>query len=345
MKTINFHLIFLFIFLAICLCLSECDAKKAKVSSTEDKPVRLIPVDKRVLKQVKSNDTWLILFNTPSCDLHEDAIKVAYDLVRVVKSKFRIGFMNCSKFKELCNDENVAFLPIFRLYSNSHRAGLNFKNKYSDSMATVSRLVSFVEKYAPEVAKTTVPSAGDSYVSLKNKCHIDAKSKQEVGIWGTIDPKLDIRDITDSNFQQLIIPGRKWILFWNSKSCGPCRHLVPKWKEAAQENIDKKYGYNCGNVDMVDHKLVATHFNQYSLPLTTLHYMDKTRTIGADRVAGMDGKQIAEWSSKAFQEMEDEYYLDLSRKQSQEEAAATKKVAKKKRASNKKAAKTKHDEL
>ncbi|XP_048830828.1 protein disulfide-isomerase A6 [Brienomyrus brachyistius] len=200
---------------------------------------------------MQSDSLWLIEFYAPWCGhcqrLTPDWKKAATALKGVVK----VGAVDADQHKSLGGQYGIRGFPTIKIF------GAN-KNKPED--------------YQGGRTSQAIVEAALSGVRSLVKDRMAGKTGGSDHGWqsggGGSGSKKDVVELTDDNFDQLVLDGEEvWLVEFFAPWCGHCKNLEPEWAAAATDIREQTKGkVRLGAVDATVHQGLSSRYGVRGFP-------------------------------------------------------------------------------
>ncbi|XP_052765052.1 protein disulfide-isomerase A6 homolog [Mya arenaria] len=247
--------------------------------SSSDDVVELTPSNFNNLV-LNSDEVWLVEFYAPWCghcqSLAGDWKKAATALKGVVK----VGAVNADDHQSLGGQYGVKGFPTIKVFGLDKKSPTDYQGPRQ-----ASGIVDAALNAASSMAKQR----------LSGKRGSGGSSGGGGGSGKKADPA-DVIELTDSNFQELVINSEDiWLVEFFAPWCGHCKNLAPQWAQAA---TDLKGKVKLGAVDSTVHTVISSRYGIRGYP--TIKYFPGGKKDGEAQEydGGRTASDIVSWANQ-----------------------------------------------
>ncbi|XP_053301170.1 protein disulfide-isomerase A6 isoform X2 [Pleuronectes platessa] len=202
---------------------------------------------------IQSDSLWLVEFYAPWCGhcqtLASDWKKVATALKGIVK----IGAVDADQHKSLGGQYGVKGFPTIKIFG----ANKNKPDEYQGGRSSQAIVDSAMNSLRSLVKDRLSGKSGSS-----------GYSKQGGGGGGGGGRKEDVVELTDDNFDKLVLDSDDvWLVEFFAPWCGHCKNLEPEWAAAATAVKEQTKGrVRLGAMDATVHQAVSGRYGIRGFP-------------------------------------------------------------------------------
>ena len=193
---------------------------------------------------------------------------------KALKGVVKVGAVDCDESKDLAGKYGVSGFPTIKIFSGKD--------------STV---------YNGERTAKAIAEAGLAQAKKKVKEQLEGGSSSSNG--GSKSPKDDVIELTDSNFDKLVLQSDDvWLVEFFAPWCGHCKNLAPEWAKAAK---DLKGKVKLGALDATVHTSIASKYQVQGYP--TIKFFPggkKDKSSAQDYDGGRTASDIVAWASDKY---------------------------------------------
>lgn len=259
------------------LCL--VGAASALYSSSDD-VVILTPANFQS-KVINSDEIWLVEFYAPWCGHCKSLAPEWKKAAKALKGIVNVGAVDANEHQSIGGQYGVKGFPTIKVF------GLD-KNKPTDFQG--ARQAQAIVDGGLAAAK----SAANARLSGKGGSSSGGSGGGSSGKAGNPD---DVVELTDSNFEKLVLGGEDmWLVEFFAPWCGHCKTLAPHWAGAASELKGK---VKLGALDATVHTVMASRYGVQGFP--SIKYFPGGKKDSAEEYDG--GRQQADIVTWALEKL------------------------------------------
>lgn len=227
---------------------------------------------------VQSDEVWVVEFFAPWCGHCKSLVPEYKKAATALKGVVKVGAVDADAHKSLGGQFGVQGFPTIKIFGANKRSPSDF-NGQRTAQSIVDAALSEV-KSKVKAAMNGGSSGGGSGKSSGS---------------GTKGNKDDVVELTDSNFDKLVLDSEDvWLVEFFAPWCGHCKNLAPEWEKAATELKGK---VKLGAVDATVHQSKAQEYGVQGYPtIKFFHGGRKDRGDATDYTGGRTAQEIIAWA-------------------------------------------------
>lgn len=110
-------------------------------------------------------------------------------------------------------------------------------------------------------------------------CAARARAEEAAATAAVARPPLSLV-LTAANFDKLVVPDERWLVYFGAPWCAHCRKLAPIWEQAATE-LEGQVRF--GSVDATVETVLAKRFKVSAYPFVTYHVGSRWKAYGSEK--------------------------------------------------------------
>ncbi|XP_063080305.1 protein disulfide-isomerase A6-like [Engraulis encrasicolus] len=219
--------------------------------SSSDDVVELTPSNFN--KVLQSDSLWLIEFYAPWCGHCQSLTPEWKKAATALKGVVKVAAVDCDQHQSLAGQYGIQGFPTIKIF------GAN-KNKPEDYQG--GRTGQAITEAALSALRSLVKDR------LSGRSGSSGQGKQSGGGGGGSGGKKDVVELTEDNFDRLVLKGEEaWLVEFFAPWCGHCKRLEPEWAAAASDVKDQTKGQvKLGAVDATVHPGLASRYGVRGYP-------------------------------------------------------------------------------
>ncbi|ODN03361.1 Protein disulfide-isomerase A6 [Orchesella cincta] len=252
------------------LLLALCATAQALYSSNSDVISLTSGNFDRLVKE--SDSVWIVEFFAPWCG-HCKSLAPEYEkAAKALKGVVKVGAVDADQDKSLGNQYNIRGFPTIKIISGGKTEDYNG------------------QRTAKGIVEAALKAARD-----KVDAQMNGRSSGG-GSSGGSGSKKDVVELTDSNFQKLVLDSDEpWLVEFFAPWCGHCQRLEPEWAKAATELKGK---VKVGALDATAHPGKASEYGVQGYPTIKFFPAGRKRSSDAeDYDGGRTADAIINWAN------------------------------------------------